>query len=227
MSWRRVWPNLAKSNEMESTSWTAIGSSMRESGLRASCARTANVSNAVSETPVSVASTFTWPAPCRWSAGCGSWSMTCTSSCPWSCRSCCPACHSCAPASRRRRRRARSALPSPRPPRAGQFVEDVGRGDERDVGVVAVDLALEGVRRRDRRHRAAVVGQHPGVVAERSRNAVSAAARTCFAVDVLVSRTLPLASTVATSVNPASVRATTTSAILRLTPTLTPRRKAA
>ena len=44
---------------MESTSWIAIGSSMIESGRRASCARTCKVSNAVSETPVStVPSTF-------------------------------------------------------------------------------------------------------------------------------------------------------------------------
>ena len=52
MSWRRVKPNLAKSKSIESTSLIAIGSSMTESGLRASVARTTSVSSAVSDTPV-------------------------------------------------------------------------------------------------------------------------------------------------------------------------------
>ena len=52
MSWRRVKPNLAKSKSIESTSLIAIGSSMTESGLRASLARTSSVISAVSETPV-------------------------------------------------------------------------------------------------------------------------------------------------------------------------------
>src|SRR6476620_2097888 len=43
---------------MESTSSTAIGSSMIESGRRASFARTCRVISAVSDTPVKTASTF-------------------------------------------------------------------------------------------------------------------------------------------------------------------------
>jgi hypothetical protein len=56
---------------MESASRIAIGSSMIESGLRASLARTCKVSSAVSETPVStVPSAFAVGAeliaePCR------------------------------------------------------------------------------------------------------------------------------------------------------------------
>src|SRR5262245_29874023 len=53
MSCLRGKPNLSKSKSMESATVMAIGSSMMESGRRASFARTRRVSSAVSETPVS------------------------------------------------------------------------------------------------------------------------------------------------------------------------------
>src|SRR3954467_10920276 len=158
---------------MESASSIAIGSSMIESGLRASFARTRKVSSAVSETPVS-----TVPSP--WPSERHSFQNLVDSAQVAGSRRRLVALLAHRLPDRGVQRAGLGHLPVDDAPapfdllvrpglfgERGEFVEHVLVGDEGDVGMVALDLALERVGLRYRCDGLDVVGKDPGVVSER------------------------------------------------------------